>query len=269
MEQYIKFFIYFVIFFIFLFFIGFIFKWIYNNTKWDHFRIFAKELNDKYLTLDPESYYPFKLASVDTNLSSVDTNLSSVDTNLSSVDTNLSSVDTNLSSVDIDEVEEIESDDETEDEEDYIVNETFSDRELEVFYRCKYPFIGNFQSIGEKECRRVLKKYFGLPFKSCRPHFLINPLTGATLELDCYEGSLQLAVEYQGRQHYYYSPQFHKTIEDFHKQQDRDKLKAALCSRLGIYLIRVPYTIRKEDIEEFILSSLPPKYRNYRKKGKG
>ena len=115
----------------------------------------------------------------------------------------------------------------------------------------------------------MLKKYFGLPFKSCRPHFLINPLTGATLELDCYEGSLQLAVEYQGRQHYYYSPQFHKTIEDFHKQQDRDKLKAALCSRLGIYLIRVPYTIRKEDIEEFILSSLPPKYRNYRKKGKG
>lgn len=145
----------------------------------------------------------------------------------------------------------------------------FTTEELEEFYRCKNPFIGSFQSIGEKECRKVLKKYFGLPFKSCRPHFLINPATESTLELDCYEGSLRLAVEYQGRQHYYFTPKFHRTIEDFQKQQERDKLKAALCSRLGIYLIRVPYSVPKTSIKSFILSSLPPNYRKYRKKRKG
>lgn len=155
------------------------------------------------------------------------------------------------------ELSDIESENDSESE-----SEEESDDDLEDFFLCKRPYISGFVSIGEKECRRVLKKYFKLPFKTCRPHFLINPLTGANLELDCYEGSLKLAVEYQGRQHYYYTPQFHPTEEHFFKQQERDRLKAALCSRLGIYLIRVPYSIHKAGIEKYILSNLPANLRS-------
>lgn len=133
----------------------------------------------------------------------------------------------------------------------------FDEVEIEEFFRCENPYIGK-GSKGERECRRILKKYFKMPFKSCRPHFLANPDTGVEFELDCYESSLRLAVEFQGRQHYHFTPFFHKTIKDFEKQQLYDKIKAGLCERLGIYLIRVPYSIPFRNIKAFILENLPP-----------
>jgi len=144
-------------------------------------------------------------------------------------------------------------------------NEEFTKEELEDFYHCENPYIPHNCSIGEKECRRVLRKHFGYRFKSCRPHFLMNPNTWARLELDCYEGALRLACEFQGRQHYYFTKQFHSSHEDFEKQQERDRIKAELCRRLGIYLIRVPYSVKKADIEEYILERLPSEYKKFKK----
>ena len=63
-------------------------------------------------------------------------------------------------------------------------------------------------SKGETECRKVLESIFGKPFPSSRPDFLRNPVTGGihNLELDCYNHELGLAVEYNGIQHYKFSP---------------------------------------------------------------
>ena len=127
----------------------------------------------------------------------------------------------------------------------------------EDFYRCYHPYLGNV-SQGEKLCRKFLKKYFNLPFRSCKPSYLKNPETGACLEYDCYEGSLKLAVEYQGKQHYEYVPHFHRNgVRDFNEQQRKDALKVKLSEKVGVWLIRVPYTTDPDEIGQYIIDRLP------------
>jgi hypothetical protein len=114
------------------------------------------------------------------------------------------------------------------------------------------------ESSGEKECRRVLQKIFNKPFKNCRPDFLLNPVTGGrfNLELDCYEESLKLAVEYNGVQHYKFIPYFHKNKEAFYNQKYRDDMKQRLCKDNRVNLIEVPNTIQVSNIEEFLRKNL-------------
>ena len=113
-------------------------------------------------------------------------------------------------------------------------------------------------SKGELECRRVLEKLFHRPFDKARPNFLNNPVTGGNfnLELDCYNKDLHLAVEYQGVQHCKYVPYFHKNKETFMNQQYRDELKRRMCKDNLITLIEVPYTVKVENIEEYLKKEL-------------
>ena len=114
------------------------------------------------------------------------------------------------------------------------------------------------ESSGEKECRRVLQKIFNKPFQKCRPDFLSNPVTGDrfNLELDCYEHSLKLAVEYNGAQHYKFIPYFHKNKEAFYNQKYRDDLKRRLCKENRINLIEVPNTVEVNQIEKYLRDKL-------------
>lgn len=113
-------------------------------------------------------------------------------------------------------------------------------------------------SKGELECRRVLQEIFKKPFEKCRPHFLNNPVTGGSynLELDCYDDEYKIAVEYNGIQHYKFSPYFHKNNEAFLNQKYRDELKKRMCKDNGIMLITVPYTVKVEDIQVFLTKEL-------------
>ena len=113
-------------------------------------------------------------------------------------------------------------------------------------------------SKGEIECRRVLEKIFNKPFNKARPNFLNNPVTGGNfnLELDCYNEELQIAVEYNGVQHYKYVPYFHKNNEAFLNQKYRDDMKRRMCNDQNIILIEVPYTVKLENIERFIKDEL-------------
>jgi hypothetical protein len=114
------------------------------------------------------------------------------------------------------------------------------------------------ESYGEKECRRVLEKIFDKPFPKCRPNFLQNSVTGGTynLELDCFNKELRLAVEYDGIAHYKYTPYFHKNMEAFHCQKYRDEMKNRLCKENQVVLIRVPYTVKVDDIERYLTKEL-------------
>jgi hypothetical protein len=111
------------------------------------------------------------------------------------------------------------------------------------------------ESRGEAECRKVLQQLFQKPFTSQRPDFLRNPVTGGNfnLELDCYNSSMGLAVEYNGIQHYKYSPYFHRNKDQFMTQKYRDDMKRRICKEKNITLIEVPYTIKVEDIKDFLI----------------
>lgn len=109
---------------------------------------------------------------------------------------------------------------------------------------------------GEKKCREVFEKLFQKSFEKVRPDFIKNDCTEKSLEIDGYNQELKLGFEYQGVQHYKYTPYFHKSQNDFEKQQYRDSLKREECKKHGIKIIEVPYTVDIEDIEDFIVKKL-------------
>lgn len=111
-------------------------------------------------------------------------------------------------------------------------------------------------SRGEAECRRVLESIFSKPFPNTRPKWLVNPQTGHRLELDCYNKTLKLAVEYNGEQHYCYVPRFHKSEGELEYQKYRDEVKKRLCEKKGVELITVKYDIPHDKIESYIRSEL-------------
>lgn len=113
------------------------------------------------------------------------------------------------------------------------------------------------ESKGEIECRRVLESLFNKPFPKIRPDFLRNPIgSDQNLELDCFNAVLNLAVEYNGIQHYKYIPYFHKNKEAFQNQKYRDIIKVRMCKDYGVNLIEVPYTVKVEEIEDYLVKNL-------------
>lgn len=111
----------------------------------------------------------------------------------------------------------------------------------------------------ETRCRIILENLFKSPFISIRPDFLKYPKTGKNLELDMYNEDLKLALEYDGVHHRKFTEFFHKTEQDFFNQQDRDQFKEERCRELGIVLIRVPDTVKYDDLEEYIKNELDKK----------
>ena len=107
----------------------------------------------------------------------------------------------------------------------------------------------------ENECRKIIEKIYKKPFPSIRPSFLKSPKTGHNLELDCYNKDLQIALEYNGEQHYKYLPVWHKSKKDFYKQVFHDDFKREKCHKLGIKLIEVPYW-EQYNLETFIMNEL-------------
>ena len=97
-------------------------------------------------------------------------------------------------------------------------------------------------SKGEKACKRYVQRLFKRSFTKIRPDFLKDPTTKRNLEIDLYNDSLKLGIEYNGIQHYEFTPRFHKGYGDFRRQQERDALKKRLCKENGVTLIVVPYT---------------------------
>ena len=113
-------------------------------------------------------------------------------------------------------------------------------------------------SKGEIECARILEKIFNKPFRKIRPSFLFNDAIrdGRNLELDMYNEELRIGLEYNGRQHYEYIPYFHRNRATFQNQQYRDYIKKQLCKKNNRFLITVPYYIKFDELESYIVSIL-------------
>ncbi len=108
----------------------------------------------------------------------------------------------------------------------------------------------------EELCRKIFEDYFDDYFPTCRPKFLTNPETGHPLELDGYNAAKSLAFEHNGAQHSVYPNRFHKTREEFDKQQARDVFKKQRCAELSIDLIEIDYSVPENELEYYIHSEL-------------
>ena len=99
------------------------------------------------------------------------------------------------------------------------------------------PQCGFFYS--EELCRTTFEQLFNKKFSRNKPIWLINSIN-ERMELDGYCKSLNMAFEYNGKQHYklnYYT----RTKEELNKRKLDDKLKSKLCKKNGIHLFVITY----------------------------
>lgn len=107
------------------------------------------------------------------------------------------------------------------------------------------------RTLTETVCRKYMEYLLDLPFLKAMPDWLINE-EGNKIQLDGYNEQLKIAFEADGKQHTHFIEYFHKTIENFEKRQKMDLIKDKLCKERGIILIRIPYTVKYEQILDFI-----------------
>lgn len=91
------------------------------------------------------------------------------------------------------------------------------------------------KSKGEEQLLAILKERF--------PKYAIwrNYHIGENLSVDLYIPLLNIAIEFDGIQHFERVQFFHPTEKDFAEQQERDARKDAICEELHINLVRIPY----------------------------
>ena len=112
----------------------------------------------------------------------------------------------------------------------------------------------------EEKCRLIFESIFHVPFTKCRPDWLKNPKTKKNLELDGFNSKLPtpigfgLAFEFNGPQHYHFTPKYHKNEMDFLEQQYRDDHKIEMCKQKKVILITIPYTII--EYEKYIMEKI-------------
>lgn len=81
---------------------------------------------------------------------------------------------------------------------------------------------------------------------------------GNRLKLDIYCPKYKLALEYHGKQHFYYTGMFHASKEDFVESQKRDEFKSKWCVDNGVSLIVFRYDdgLTEESVFERIIQEL-------------
>jgi hypothetical protein len=106
----------------------------------------------------------------------------------------------------------------------------------------------------EQICREIFEKLTNKKFNNTRPKWL------GGLELDGFNEELNIAWEYNGKQHYEYVPEFfHKNgIKDFECQQERDSKKQKLCIDNKVNLLVIHYSYSKDliNLESYIKNFL-------------
>jgi len=110
---------------------------------------------------------------------------------------------------------------------------------LKTYLENKGLCIKDTSSISELRFKSEIEKHTGLVFEKSYPKWLINNITGAQMEIDLYNESQNIAIEYNGYQHYEFPNKFHKTKKEFDDQITRDILKEHLCIAHGMKFIKI------------------------------
>ncbi len=107
---------------------------------------------------------------------------------------------------------------------------------------------------GELISVKILEHLTGKIFRKIRPEWLKRDDTGLNLELDGFNEELQLAIEYQGIQHYKQIAHFFKSEAEYKKRQEYDQFKRDKCIENGITLFEIPYNIKHGDLYDHIVN---------------
>lgn len=102
------------------------------------------------------------------------------------------------------------------------------------------------RNISEELCRFILEKSFNVKFDKFRTKY-----EGRILELDGYNKELEIAFEYNGKQHY----QKTAIVRTDKALQDRfflDALKVKYCRENSIKLLVIPHTVLNDDMKSHI-----------------
>lgn len=94
----------------------------------------------------------------------------------------------------------------------------------------------------EKNVTRIVEKIYGMSevVTAWHPIWAKNR-KGVLYEFDIYIPKYKLLIEYNGAQHYKYTPFFHKTKKAFIKQKTRDRTKKRMAERNGYTLVVIKY----------------------------
>lgn len=92
-------------------------------------------------------------------------------------------------------------------------------------------------SLGESKIVDILNKEH-IKFER---EYIFNDLRHGAYRFDFYLPRRKIAIEFQGQQHYIFTPHFHKTKTDFKKSQERDRRKISYCLAHNIKLYCIPY----------------------------
>lgn len=103
----------------------------------------------------------------------------------------------------------------------------------------------------ERLVRFYFEKITNTKFIKKKPEWLLNE-RGNRMELDGYSASLNLAFEHQGEQHYQEVPHFNRRDETLQNRMKDDVQKRLLCKEHGVQLIEVPYSIKTENLPNWI-----------------
>lgn len=55
-------------------------------------------------------------------------------------------------------------------------------------------------------------------------------------------------IEYNGRQHYEFTPHFHKTPKQFNAQLNRDRYIKAWCKENNVIFVEIPYYLSSKEV---------------------
>lgn len=104
--------------------------------------------------------------------------------------------------------------------------------------------------INQKICQVILEILFDKKFDPIRPNFL-KFIKNRNLELDCYNASVNIALEYNGPTHYKITPYLNTTEEVLQYQKSKDLFKLTKCKEMGILLLVVmDYDFFRKKIRE-------------------
>lgn len=104
--------------------------------------------------------------------------------------------------------------------------------------------------ISEELCRSILEHIYNKEFNKIRFKYM-----GRIIELDGYNKELNIAFEYNGAQHYVLNA-FTKSEDELKERLYLDNLKKEYCKNNGINLLVIPYTIKNNDIPNYISNLL-------------
>lgn len=110
----------------------------------------------------------------------------------------------------------------------------------------------------EAVCRNIFEElYNGYEFHKIKPTFLYREVTKYCLELDGYNKDLNIAFEYQGKQHY--EKIYFQDDKQFKDLLERDLFKRNKCKEIGLLLIEIPYKYNFKnpvEMKEYIIGEL-------------